>query len=78
MSEGEGGLVNKSIFTVQQNYHKQETTVLNDIDSILIGVFRVGQKAATHPPKGSHPFFILAPRCRGGCKKIVILHLLEY
>ena len=34
-----------------------------------IGVFRVGQMGATHPPKGLHPFFIFAPRCRGGCKK---------
>ena len=33
MSEAEGGLVNKSIFTVQQHYHKQETTILNDMDS---------------------------------------------
>ena len=40
-----------------------------------IGVYRVGQMAATHPPKVSHPFFIFAPRCRGGCKKIVFLHL---
>ena len=35
----------------------------------LIGVFRVGQMGATHPPKVSHPFFIFAPRCRGGCRK---------
>ena len=41
----------------------------------IIGVFRVGQMDATHPPKVSHPFFIFAPRCRGGCKKIVFLHL---
>ena len=36
MSDAEGGLVNKSIFTVQQHYHKQETTILNDIDSMIL------------------------------------------
>ena len=38
MSEAEGGLVNKSIFTVQQHYHKQETTILNDIDSMILNL----------------------------------------
>ena len=38
MSEAEGGLVNKSIFTVQQHYHKQETTILNDMDSMILNL----------------------------------------
>ena len=38
MSEADGGLVNKSIFTVQQHYHKQETTILNDIDSMILNL----------------------------------------
>ena len=37
MSEAEGGLVNKSL-TVQQHYHKQETTILNDIDSMILNL----------------------------------------
>ena len=30
--------MNKSIFTVQQHYHKQETTILNDIDSMILNL----------------------------------------
>ena len=41
-----------------------------------IGVHRVGHMGAMHPPLVSHPFFIFAPRCRGGCKKIVFLQVI--
>ena len=44
MSEAEGGLVNKSIFTVQQHYHKQETTILNDIDSMILNLLHWSTK----------------------------------
>ena len=30
--------MNKSIFTVQQHYHKQETTILNDMDSMILNL----------------------------------------
>ena len=51
MSEAEGGLVNKSIFTVQQHYHKQETTILNDIDSMILNL------SSLHNHVGDGKFF---------------------
>ena len=42
---------------------------------IIIGVHRVGLVAAMHPPLVSHPPFNFAPRCRIGCKKIVLTSL---
>ena len=60
MSEAEGGLVNKSIFTVQQHYHKQETTILNDMDSMILNLLslhnHVGDgKFFTPPLEPSYP-----------------------
>ena len=51
MSEAEGGLVNKSIFTVQQHYHKQETTILNDMDSMILNLL------SSHNHVGDGKFF---------------------
>ena len=42
---------------------------------VYIGVFRVGQMGAMHPPLVLHPTFIFAPRGRIGCKKIVLTSL---
>ena len=57
MSEAEGGLVNKSIFTVQQHYHKQETTILNDMDSMILNLLslhnHVGDGKFFTPPPGA-------------------------
>ena len=57
MYESEGGLVNKSIFTVQQHYHKQETTILNDIDSMILNLLslhnHVGDGKFFTPPPGA-------------------------
>ena len=50
-------------------FWKKEILVLHIYMPVDIGVFRVGQMGATHPPKVSHP-------CAGlGAKKIVFLHL---
>ena len=59
MSEAEGGLVNKSL-TVQQHYHKQETTILNDIDSMILNLLSLhnhvgGGKFFTPPLEPSYP-----------------------
>ena len=51
MSESEGGLVNKSIFTVKQHYHKQETTILNDKDSMILNLLSL------HNHVGNGKFF---------------------
>ena len=59
MSEAEGGLVNKSIFTVQQHYHKQETTILNDMDSMILNLLslhnHVGDGKFFTPPGAQLP-----------------------
>ena len=55
MSEAEGGLVNKSIFTVQQHYHKQETTILNDMDSMILNLLSL------HNHVGDGKFFTPPP-----------------
>ena len=49
--------MNKSIFTVQQHYHKQETTILNDIDSMILILLslhnHVGDGKFFTPPPGA-------------------------
>ena len=51
--------MNKSIFTVQQHYHKQETTILNDIDSMILNLLslhnHVGDGKFFTPPGAQLP-----------------------
>ena len=71
MSKAEGGLVNKSIFTVQQHYHKQEKTILNGIDSMILNLL------SSHNHVGDGKFFTppLLPSPYPPCLVLSHIHL---